>query len=207
MKTTLDLTTEFAALDDTKSRCRGKLPPADERRWAELKLFYNVLMAQEGFPSTASAPGFTAADIRERVRPRERLRVGVESEVVVVYQCEHHIADLVNLSCGGALLATPVSLQGGAPLSLCFTSFPGVRGPILTVEAEVVWRNEAGLSVKAGVRFVDLPSRSLDLLDAFVLENLEKRLFALCVAALEPGFAAREQLVKQVGQNRFARRG
>lgn len=199
MKTTLDLISEFVALDDTKRRCRGKLPPADERRWVELKPFYDVLMAQEGFPSSASAPGFTAVDIRERVRPRERLRVRVESEVVIVYQCEHHIADLVNLSCGGALIAAPVSLQGGAPLSLCFTSFPGVRGPILIVEAEVVRGNEAGLSAKVGVRFVDLSARSLDLLDAFVVENLEKCLFTLRVAALEPGFAAREQLVKRVG--------
>ena len=205
MKTTLDLTAEFAGLNDAMTRCRGKLLPADARRWAELKPFYDVLMAQEGCPSAASAPGFTVTDIRERVRPRGRLRVRVDSEFVAVYLREHHIVELVNLSWGGALMATQASLEVGTPLTLCFTSFAGIQESLLTVEAEVVWKAEAEPATKAGVRFVDLPARSLKLLDAVILENLENCLLTLRADALDSGFAIREQLVNQVGRNRLAR--
>ena len=49
MKTILDLIGEFSALNDAKVVCGGELPPESEKRWAELKSFYDLLMASRSF--------------------------------------------------------------------------------------------------------------------------------------------------------------
>ena len=62
MKTVLDLVQEFASLDDTKTRSGGILPPPSERRWAEVKAFYDLVMVQSGLPERRGRR-FTASEI------------------------------------------------------------------------------------------------------------------------------------------------
>jgi hypothetical protein len=103
VKTLLDLIQEFAALNEAKTLGKGSLPRAKENRWAELKRFYDMLMAQNGLAREPASP-FTAAQIRERVAARGRLRVQTDLEIVVAQGPEYHRARVGNISRGGAML-------------------------------------------------------------------------------------------------------
>ena len=96
MKTVLDLVQEFASLDDTKTRSGGILPPPSERRWAEVKAFYDLVMVQSGLPERRGCR-FTAIEIAQRVVPRARLRVRVEIDLAVLHQTEYHSARVMDL--------------------------------------------------------------------------------------------------------------
>ena len=122
MKTVLSLIGEFGALNDAKVRTGGKLPPEDEKRWAELKAFYEVLMAQTGLDLDREDSPITASDIREQLTDRDRIRVPVEVPVVFQDGEEHHSGKVVNLSRGRYLHSLGASVRGGFAPHRLFTS-------------------------------------------------------------------------------------
>ena len=87
MSTVLDLIREFGALNDAKLRRGGTLAESDEKRWGELKSFYDLLMSQTGLPADDS-PSFSKADLQTYVTDRARLRVPARNYAVV-----HHNDD------------------------------------------------------------------------------------------------------------------
>ena len=74
MKTVLDLIGEFAVLNDAKVTWGGRLPPDAEKRWEELKGFYDLLMSNSGVATRPVTRRFSAKDVEEKVTARERLR-------------------------------------------------------------------------------------------------------------------------------------
>jgi hypothetical protein len=193
-KNVLDLLQEYASLNDNKTVRGGNLSPEGENRWAELKSFYDLLMEQKGLP-TVVRWRYTHVDIREAVVPRARLRVRTEIEIVVLCEKQYHFTRVVNLSCGGVLLAASTPFEPGARLKLYLTAISAVD----MTDGEVVWSAESGSfdkiwRYKVGIRFVNLSESVRQRLDSFVVETLEKQLLALDPNKLDPHFVHREKL-------------
>ena len=60
MNTVLDLIGEFGLLNDAKGIWGEKFPPESERRWRELKDFYDLLMSKSGIGPCPVTRRFTA---------------------------------------------------------------------------------------------------------------------------------------------------
>ena len=110
MNTVLDLIGEFGLLNDAKGIWGEKFPPESERRWRELKDFYDLLMSKSGIGPRPVTRRFTAKEVEEKVTARERLRVPLENEMIFRAGSEFHAAMGVNLSRGGVFLTSPVIL-------------------------------------------------------------------------------------------------
>ncbi len=196
MKTVLDLVQEFASLDDTKSRSGGILRPPSERRWAEVKAFYDLVMVQSGLPERRGRR-FTALEIDQRVVPRARLRVRVEIDLAVLHQAEYRSARVMDLSCGGILLVSGAAFEVGSRLTL---NLANIGEAFRDTEGDVVWHGvpdsaQSMLAHRMGICFVALPETGTAKLDSFVVEILEQKLLALDPMSLDADFVRREGLI------------
>lgn len=200
MKTVLDLIGEFAALNDDKVRCGGTLPPSSERRWYELKSFYDLLMTQNGLSRRPVTKRFSTTDISKHITSRERLRVPVELDMILRIKNEYQTVQVVNLSRGGVFLACDRLFPIGTRLTLFVANAYRAGGAALfEAEGEVAWICEYGMAGTElprgmGVRFSGNQKDVLKQLDSFVLETLELRLSGVDANALTPDFIARENL-------------
>jgi hypothetical protein len=201
MKTPLDLTCEFAALDDAKTRCKGALPLLLENRWAELKGFYDLLMAWNGIAGRADIGRYTVAEIRRKLTVRQRLRVPAEMDLFFHHRGVYHTAKLVNLSCKGALLTADSPVDRGSRLTLYLIKTDRGGIPFLRTDGEVVWSvapkvaETEQLHDKMGIRFIELAKPVQDELESFVIETIERQLLGFDARALAPEFVCHEQLV------------
>ena len=198
MRTLLDVIQEWAALNDAKTLAGGTLPPPGEKRWEELKSFYEFVMAQEGL-CEKPASHFSADDIRSTVTTRERLRVNTDMEIVVVKNGTVDRAQVGNLSCGGVLLLCDTPFDKGKGVTVQLASVTRGAG-VLPAESEIVWLVDQGSSdltfrYKMGARFLDLGHTERNSLDYFVVDSLENKLLSLRRDALDPEFLLREQIV------------
>ena len=64
MKTVLDLIGEYARLNDAKIRRGGHLVPSSEKRWEELKSFYDLLMSHTSLAGGSVNRWSSAIDVR-----------------------------------------------------------------------------------------------------------------------------------------------
>ena len=182
MKTVLDLIAEFGALNDAKMRTGSNLPPGDEERWAELKAFYELSMRQAGLELERNAPPITAADIRERLVDRERIRVPTDAPVVFRLGGEHLTGRVVNLSRSGLFLASERLFEAGARIEICLAQID--QEELFDVQAEVAWSTKNGvpeldLPRGMGVHFVDPPPTVIEKLDSYVVESIAQHLSRL----------------------------
>ena len=184
MKTVLSLIGEFGALNDAKMRTGGTLPPEDEKRWMELKAFYEVLMAQNGLDLDRGDPPITTADIREQLADRDRIRVPVEVPVVFQEGEQHLSGKVVNLSRGGIFIACDHLSEVGANLTVYIPQVGSTSEEVLEIESEVVWVTKRGvpeieLPRGMGVQFTEYPTNAQEKLDSFVVETIAKKLASL----------------------------
>lgn len=201
MKTVLDLIGEFASINDEKVRCGGNLPPDWERRWSELKSFYDLLMAGNGSPRRPLSRRFSADDIRVRVRDRDRLRVPSALDVVLKCEDGYYAGEVVNLSRGGAFLTSQRVLPASSGLVL-FLSNPYLgKAGLFEAEGEVIWASEGSAEQEhlrgMGVRFEqdNGPGSVHYQLDCIVIDTLERQLSGVDSSAITPHFLERECLV------------
>jgi hypothetical protein len=193
----LDLIQEFAVMNEAKTLARGVLPPAEEKRWGELKRFYDLVMAQDGLAQHPVAR-FTAAQIREKVAARKRLRVRTDMETVVVAGSEVYHVRVGNLSRGGALLRCDASFDVGSRLTLHLASL-GRGQALLPADGDVVWQSDGGPSsgtfrYRLGLQFVELDGSAQKGLDTLVVDGLEAKLLSLRREALDAEFLRRERV-------------
>jgi uncharacterized protein (TIGR02266 family) len=199
MKTVLDLIGEFAALGDAKARSGGTLPPGSERRWNELKSFYDLLMAQNGLTKRPVSKRFTSKDIGKRVKSWDRLRVPVQLEMAVRVGDDYHSIHVINVSRGGVFVSSDRIYPVGTQLILYVANAYGGDEAMFEAESEVVWLSECGIPESGlprgmGLRFLGDQEAVLHQLDSFVLETLELRLSGLDANALAPEFLFKEDL-------------
>ncbi len=199
MKTILDLIGEFAALGDAKARSGGMLPPGPERRWTELKSFYDLLMAQNGLTKRPVTKRFTSRDIGKRIKSRDRLRVPVALEMAMRVGDDYQSIQVINVSRGGVFIASERIYPVGTRLILYVANAYGRDQGMLEAEAEVVWVSEYGVPESElprgmGLRFLGDQDAVRHQLDSFVLETLEMRLSGLDANALAPEFLFKEDI-------------
>ncbi|MFQ5789273.1 MAG: PilZ domain-containing protein [Acidobacteriota bacterium] len=181
MKTVLDLVGEFAFLNDAKVRCGGYLARGDEKRWAELRDFYGLLMSRSTLAQPPVPRPWSADDIRQKVKWRDRLRVPADIDVLLRHRDEHLASSLTNLSCRGAFLASTELLPLQSHVWLFLGNAYGSLRPALELAGEVAWVNKvefdrAALPRGMGIRFVRPRELILPRLDAVIIEALERRL-------------------------------
>jgi hypothetical protein len=196
-KTLLDLIEEYATLNEAKTLARGVLPKAQETRWAELKRFYDMLMAQDGL-ARDPAGRFTSSQIRERVASRAKLRVQTDLEVVVSEGPTYHSARVSNLSCGGVLLLCDHAFEVDSTLTLHMANLT-LADSVVPTEGKVVWRSEVEKAnghfrFRFGVQFQSLGPAEERTLDSFVVDSLETKLLCLARQSLDSEFIRREQI-------------
>lgn len=184
MYTVLDLIGEFGTLNDTKLRAGGSLPPEAEKRWTELKKFYELLMTREPVQESGDAHRFTAEDIRKCLSDRDRIRVPMETPIVFEHEGRHHTARVVNLSKSGVFVASETLIEAGSSVTLFLAGIFGGDQVPLETKGEVAWCTkrgvpEADLPRGMGIRFIDFPPEAQQELDAYVVETIANRISAL----------------------------
>ena len=199
MKTVLDLVGEFAALNDQKVHRGGELSQDAERRWLELKCFYELLTAYNGIPRRPVTHHFSVEDIRRRVKDRQRLRVPTDLSIVIQCGEEFLSGQVLNLSRGGVFLAAERALPIEATLVL-FLANPN-NASLFEAKGKVVWTTDRsgvtslpqGMGMLLGEHDPDGLVRSQ--LDSIVIETLERHLSGLDASTIAPYFLERESLV------------
>lgn len=199
MNTVLDLLGEFGLLNDAKGVWGGRFPPESERRFQELKSFYDFLMSKSGIGPRPVTRRFTAQEVEEKVTARERLRVPLAHELIFRADPEFHSAMGVNLSRGGVFLTSPVVLPVRTKLSVYLTSPDVSREALLEAEAEVAWTTrdtgrEGAAREGMGLSFRGDMGAMFKQLDALVINSLVRRLSGLDANSLAPDFLLREGL-------------
>jgi hypothetical protein len=182
VKTVLDLLKKYDDLNETKIR-DGKLSAADEERWEELKVVYDLLMFHSGITSEIPSAPFSPAELRETLADETRLRVPVEAHAMVEHEGGSFDANVVNVSRGGVFLASDTLAHAGSRLTLYLVglSDDDEPGDMLELSGEDVWCAEDGIPEARnrrgmGIRLVDLSEETGDRLESLVVKTIEKRL-------------------------------
>jgi hypothetical protein len=197
MKTILDLIAEFATLNDAKVQRGGRLDPDEERRFAELKDFYDLLMAHTGLTPRRVSHRFSARDVLSKVTSRERLRVPLETEMIYSVEGEFHAGLAVNVSRGGLYLSSRQLLPVNSPLTIYISCPDAIDQALIETPAKVVWVAQRGVSTSLlppgmGVSFVSKKNLVESYLDAMVVDSLVRHLSGVDATALAPEFLGRE---------------
>jgi hypothetical protein len=180
LKDILDLLEEFSRLNDAKTQSKGRLPRISETRWRDLKALYDRLMSRQVQKESENDPQIASADIRERIRHRERLRVRADMETFFRYRDDFLPSRLVNLSRGGLFLSSKVLLDEGSQITLYLPNLGSDYGELFETHGEVVWTTRgipaAGLPRGMGIRFLSVNGIASEQLDSYIIEALRKRL-------------------------------
>jgi hypothetical protein len=197
MKTILDLIGEFAFLNDAKVQRGGMLPEEEEKRFQELKGFYDLLMSHTGISTRRVTRRFSAEDVLAKVTARERLRVPLETEMVFEVDGELFAGLVVNLSRGGVFLSAGQILPVKSPVTIYLASPDAVDQALIETPGRVVWATERGIAgsmlpAGMGVNFVSKRGLVENYLDAMVVDSLVRHLSGVDANALAPEFIGRE---------------
>jgi hypothetical protein len=199
MKTVLDLIGEFSVLHDAKVMWGGKLPDEAERRWEELKVFYDLLMSKSGVGPRPVSRQFSAKDIEAKVTSRERLRVPLEMDMIFRAGEEFHAAKGVNVSRGGLYLSSPLVLPVNSTVTVYLASSDVTYESLLEAPGEVVWATEEGrdqdsLPPGMGISFTTQDGLLERHLDAMVIDSLVRHLSGVDANSLAPEFLLKERV-------------
>jgi len=199
MKTVLDLIGEFSVLHDAKVMWGGRLPDEAERRWEELKDFYDLLMSKSGVGPRPVSRQFSAKDIEAKVTSRERLRVPLEMDMIFRAGEEFHAAKGVNVSRGGLYLSSPLVLPVNSTVTVYLASSDVTHESLLEAPGEVVWatekgRNQDSLPPGMGISFMTQEGHLERHLDAMVINSLVRHLSGVDANSLAPEFLLKERV-------------
>lgn len=199
MKTVLDLIGEFAVLNDAKVMWGGTLPREAERRWGELKDFYDLLMSGSGIGPRPVSRQFSAKDIAAKVTSRERLRVPLETDMVFQAGGEFYTAKGVNVSRGGLYLSSALVLPAQSTLTVYLASPDTTQESMLEARGEVVWSNERArergtLPPGMGISFTFQAGGVERHLDTMVIDSLVRHLSGVDANCLAPEFLFKEKV-------------
>ena len=199
MQTVLDLIGEFAVLNDAKVMWGGRLPDEAERRWEELKDFYDLLMSKSGIGPRPVSRQFSVKDIEATVTSRERLRVPLEMDMIFRMGDEFHAAQGVNVSRGGLCLTSPQILPVNSTVTVYLAIADVAHVSLLEASGEVVWATEEGRgqdTVPAGMG-ISIATQEGGLerhLDAMVVNSLVRHLSGVDANCLAPDFLLKERI-------------
>jgi len=190
MKRELDLLREFAELNDAKVEGWGTLPVAAEKRYRELRAFYDELMTRRAYQRIPASERYGVDEIRTQLPSRDRLRVPLDMTLFFCHDDAYAPARVVNLSRGGIFLGSAVTLTADTRLTLYMPNLGRGYESLFETEVDVVWSSrERRLSERRGmgVRFRELRSDADAQLDDFIVAFLRERLSRTAQINSRPG--------------------
>jgi len=181
MAMVIDLIAEYGDLTDRKIRCAGVLAPAEDVRWEELSVFFDMMMRQPGLYLPTEQSPYTLDEIRDLLT--ERLRVPTAGFAIVQHEEECYEARIENLSLGGAFLALPRLLDVGTHPVLYLARADQIED-VLELKGEVIWSTERGIPRSGiprgmGVRFIDVAPEVQVRIESMIAGSIQTQLARL----------------------------
>ena len=175
MTTELDLVQEYSNLNQAKIESWGSLDMSYERRWRELKGFYDNLLASRLETKVPSSHRFGRSELEFRLPHRASLRVPVEMGLFFCHGDTYAPANLKNLSQGGLFVTSNVTMSTGDILTLYMPNLGSGYELLFETPVDVVWtspqkENPRGL----GLRFLNVDEPTREQLDSFILSFLRR---------------------------------
>ncbi len=155
MKSELELVREFSELNEAKVDSWGALPNASEKRFRELKAYFEDLMARRSTERIPLLDRHEAFEIRSAIIGRERLRIPAEMSVFFCHDDAYAPARSLNLSRGGLFVGSDVTLHRGDRMTLYMPNLGRGYENLFETTVDVVWSARNGQAARRGmgVRF------------------------------------------------------
>ncbi|MGH9324868.1 MAG: PilZ domain-containing protein [Vicinamibacteria bacterium] len=197
MKSELDLVREFSELNEAKVDSWGTLPAASEKRFQELKAYFEELMGRRSGERIPLLDRHETFEIRNAIAGRNRLRIPADMNLFFCHGDAYAPARAVNLSRGGILLGADVTLERGDRLTIYMPNLGRGYENLFETTVDVVWtaRERRLASRGMGVSFRELGSEAEDELDDFVVAFLRDRISKSASVAHRPGWIAERRVI------------
>jgi hypothetical protein len=197
MKSEIDLVREFSELNEAKIDSFGALPVAAEKRFRELKLYFDDLMRERTKDRIPLLDRHETFEIRRAVSGRSRLRIPAEMTVFFCHDDAYAPARSVNLSCGGLFLGSDVTLRRGDRMTLYMPNLGRGYESLFETTVDVVWAARSGPAAQRGmgVQFTTLRPETGKQLDDFVVAFLRDRISKTAPVGLRPGWLAERRII------------
>jgi hypothetical protein len=197
MKSELELVREFSELNEAKVDSWGTLPAVAEKRFRELKAYFDDLMVRR---STERIPLFDrheTFEIRGSVAGRSRLRIPAEMTLFFCHDDAYAPARSLNLSCGGLFLGSDVTLQRGDRMTLYMPNLGRGYESLFETTVDVIWTARDGREPRRGmgVRFQELRPEASQQLDDFIVAFLRDRISKTTPVGHRPGWLAERRII------------
>ncbi|HEY7696771.1 MAG TPA: PilZ domain-containing protein [Vicinamibacteria bacterium] len=197
MKSELELVREFSELNEAKVDSWGVLPVASEKRFRELKAYFDDLMARRSTERIPLLDRHETFEIRSAVTGRSRLRIPAEMSVFFCHDDGYAPARSVNLSRGGLFLGSDMTLRRGDRMTLYMPNLGRGYESLFETMVDVVWaaREKRSAPRGMGVRFQDLRPEAAEQLDDFVVAFLRDRISKSTPVGHRPGWLAERRII------------
>lgn len=197
MKSELQLVREFSELNEAKIDSWGTLPRANEKRFQELKRYFDDLMLRRAKERLPPEDRFETVEIRSAIPLRSRLRIPTNMSGFFCHEHGYAPARSANLSRGGLFLGSEVTLDPGERLTVYMPNLGRGYENLFETTVDVVWaaREPLAQGRGMGVSFRDLSTQAEAQLDDFVVAFLRDRISKSTVVGNRPGWVREGRFV------------
>jgi len=197
MKSELELVREFSELNEAKVDSWGTLPVAAEKRFRELKAYFDDLMVRRSHERIPLLDRHETFEVRRAVTGRSRLRIPADMSIFFCHEDAYAPARSVNLSCGGLFLGSDVTLERGDRMTLYMPNLGRGYESLFETTVDVVWAAREARSARRGmgVRFENLRPEAAQQLDDFVVAFLRDRISKSAPVGHRPGWLAERRII------------
>jgi hypothetical protein len=197
MKSELELVREFSELNEAKVDSWGNLPVPQEKRFRELKAYFEDLMSRRSTERIPLFDRFETFEIRSAIPGRARLRIPAEMSLFFCHDDAYAPGRAVNLSSGGLFLGSDVTFSRGDRMTLYMPNLGRGYESLFETTVDVVWSARDGRAARRGmgVRFQDLRPEALEQLDDFLVAFLRDRISKTAPVGLRPGWLAERRII------------
>ncbi len=197
MKSELELVREFSELNEAKVDSWGALPNASEKRFRELKAYFEDLMARRSTERIPLLDRHETFEIRSAITGRARLRIPAEMSVFFCHDDAYAPARSLNLSRGGLFVGSDVTLHRGDRMTLYMPNLGRGYENLFETTVDVVWSARNGEAARRGmgVRFQEMRPEAADQLDDFLVAFLRDRISKSTPVGHRPGWLAERHII------------
>ena len=197
MKSELDLVREFSELNEAKVDSWGALPAPSEKRFRELKAYFEDLMGRRSTERIPLLDRHETFEIRNAVPGRARLRIPAEMSVFFCHDDAYAPARSLNLSRGGLFVGSDVTLSRGDRMTLYMPNLGRGYETLFETTVDVVWAARNGEAARRGmgVRFQNLRPEAAEQLDDFLVAFLRDRISKSTPVGHRPGWLTERHII------------
>jgi uncharacterized protein (TIGR02266 family) len=197
MKSELDLVREFSELNEEKVDSWGALPIPSEKRFRELKAYFDDLMTRRSTERIPLLDRYETFEIKKAVTGRSRLRIPAQMSIFFCHDDTYAPARSVNLSRGGLFVGSDVTLTRGDRMTLYMPNLGRGYESLFETTVDVVWATRNGEATRRGmgVRFQDLRAEAEEELDDFLVAFLRDRISKSTPVGNHPGWLTERHII------------